>query len=224
MAKNIYTKAVKQNLEFMETNISNWKALPIVDMKTITNEKGKDVSLPMFDYNLIKDYKHHKTLYPCGSGDGACCELCGHPVKFLFPIMNDTTKTTLNVGSSCVGKFQELTGNQMVKLKEIQISEDKANNYLKTLYHFAMWLDNMYNKESDLWCTEDGRANSRMNHYLKELGFIGPNFSHILKRDRFKTLRKKENWIKGWSKKLDILMSRYEAKYSVSFNENGIVC
>lgn len=100
-----YSAAVKENLSFMKTPADQWAAVPVTGVDATTG-------LPLFDFP--HGYAQQKSLY-AGTTEQPCCELCGHRIRRVFWLQNDTTKTVLAVGSECVTHFQEQSGEQMVK-------------------------------------------------------------------------------------------------------------
>ena len=100
-----YDARVQKNLEWIGTPREDWAAVPILGFTSVEGPKGKDIEMPVFDFP--KGYAQSKTLYK-STQDSPCCELCGKtPIKIFYHIQNDKQKTTLIVGSECVGHFQE---------------------------------------------------------------------------------------------------------------------
>ena len=91
--------AVERNLAFMGTPTHEWAAVPVLSMHD--SESGM---MPTF--SMPDGYGHAKSLYPC-SDMNPCCELCGHPIKNVFYLQNDSRRLLLIVGSECVTHFAQ---------------------------------------------------------------------------------------------------------------------
>jgi len=117
-----YDKRVIENMKYIGSEITDWRAVPISGTVSTPGPKGKMVEMPVFDFP--KGYKKSKTLYKSSQGN-ECCELCGHmPLKRLFWIQNDKEKTTLSVGSECVGYFGEgKTGKENLRDTKIELAK-----------------------------------------------------------------------------------------------------
>ena len=100
-----YSKAIIENMRYMGTDISEWAALEIKGFEEVAAGHGKTAMLP--DYDFPRDYDHAKSLYQNenGGGDNLVCELCGHTIKNVYWIKNDSKKLLLIVGSECVTHF-----------------------------------------------------------------------------------------------------------------------
>jgi hypothetical protein len=101
-----YEERVQSNMRFMNSSLSDWRAVPIIGFQKTENDKGVTVEMPLFDFP--KEYSKAPSLYPVNTSGDANCELCGKmPIKRIFWIQNDTTRQTLCVGSECVGYVGE---------------------------------------------------------------------------------------------------------------------
>jgi hypothetical protein len=107
-----YEEAVQKNLDHMGTPASDWKAVAIKSMAETTDDKGRKIKMPEFDFP--KDYTHAPSLFLSGTSD-TCCELCGTAIKFVYWLQNDTRKWLLCVGSECVTQFEQASGLQLSK-------------------------------------------------------------------------------------------------------------
>lgn len=99
-----YEERVISNMRHMGTPLSDWSAIPIKGFETVEGQGGKDISLPVFDFESTKGYVNANSLFAISAGSStANCELCGKdPIKRVFWIKNDKEKLTLRVGSECV--------------------------------------------------------------------------------------------------------------------------
>lgn len=130
-----YEKAVSENLRAMGTPASEWLALEIKEM---VND-GQNPAWPSYDYP--QGYGKAPTLYPC-TGQDACCELCGHPIKICYALKNDNRKWLLTVGSECVTHFgtgqsgkelasEKAKADKRQALRMSQVEAEKLDQFLR---------------------------------------------------------------------------------------------
>lgn len=113
--RSTYDKIVNANLRFMGTSKSDWKALPIDTFSEVETGRGDSKLMPIFDFSGMDGYKTAPSLYK-NEGVDTCCELCGHKIKEVYHLKNDSKKWKLIVGSECVTHFG--TGDSGKKLTE----------------------------------------------------------------------------------------------------------
>ena len=120
----MYNEKIKQNMERMGTQPGEWKALPVVGFAKSEDAKGREVSMPVFDFSLMAGYVQPDTAYPCGNVD-ANCELCGHPIKRVFHLYNPLRGFKLIVGSECVTHFNDgVSGEEQLRLERIKAAKE----------------------------------------------------------------------------------------------------
>lgn len=105
-----FAKRIKDNLDQMGTEASEWVPVEITGMQE-TGVGGKPAAMPTFAFP--KGYDQAPSLF---SGKGSCCELCGKDIKNYFWIQNDSKRLVMPVGSECVTMFgQGLSGERIAK-------------------------------------------------------------------------------------------------------------
>ena len=107
---NTYDETVAENMRHMGTALSDWRAVPVKRMVESTDDKGRKVRMPEFDFPA--GYESAPSLYKASAWQ-AVCELCAHPIKNAFWIQNDQKKWTMLVGSECITRFEDQSGEQM---------------------------------------------------------------------------------------------------------------
>ncbi len=119
---NTYQKRVSENIKFMDSKFSDWRAVPIIGFENTNNHKGKEVPMPTFQFPV--GYKNAISLFPISS-DTANCELCGKtPIRTIYWLQNDSKKETLRVGSECVSYFGEgKSGKENLKESKIILAK-----------------------------------------------------------------------------------------------------
>jgi hypothetical protein len=122
-----YQQRVENNFKQMGTESTEWTTVPVTGIVDTKDDKGKEVSLPTFDFTTTKGYKTPNTMYRSDSFN-VCCELCGKQIKRVYWIKNDKRKYILSVGSECVTHFEE--GKSGVEnVREYKIELAKKYNY-----------------------------------------------------------------------------------------------
>ena len=108
-----YKQAIEANVKHMATSLSEWTAVEMTGFVEV-EAGGEAHTMPTF--NFPQGYTSAPTLYK-SNADGACCELCAHPIKMAYWIQNDSKKWTMMVGSECVTHFGGKSGQELAKEK-----------------------------------------------------------------------------------------------------------
>lgn len=142
-----YALRVKNNLEQMDSNATEWTAVPVTGTQQI-EVNGKTKDMPLFDFP--QNYKTAPSLYLNSSGgEGAmCCELCGkEPIGTMYWIQNDKKRLILGVGSECITHFQPKSGNEMTREAKVQ----EAKDFDAKMKEICLWLlkEGYRGKEND---------------------------------------------------------------------------
>lgn len=119
-----YEQTVEQNLKFMGTPRSEWRAVPIVGVDK-TKVNGKMVEMPVFEFPT--GYNRAESMFKNDNSANLCCELCGHPIMFAYWLQNDTRHLLLLVGSECVTHFEDASGQELTKEAKHQQNLAKIN-------------------------------------------------------------------------------------------------
>lgn len=130
-----YALRVKNNLEQMDSDVTEWTAVPVTGTQQIeVNGKTKDMPLFAFPQN----YNTAPSLYlNSGGGSAPCCELCGkEPIGTIYWIQNDKKRLIMGVGSECITHFQAQSGTEMTREAKVQ----EAKEFDKLLYQICLWL------------------------------------------------------------------------------------
>ena len=106
-----YDTAVQKNMTHMNSQLSDWAAVPVKGMVEAEGENGT-TSMPEFDFPA--GYTPAPSLYK-NNGTQGTCELCGHPIKYFYWIQNDDRRWVMPVGSECIHQFEGKSGQQMAK-------------------------------------------------------------------------------------------------------------
>lgn len=101
----------------MGTPTHEWSAVPIAEM---VND-GQNPAWPSYHYPA--GYTKAPSMFTSATSSDACCELCGHPIKIVYALQNDTKQWLLNVGSECVTHFN--AGKSGKELASEKIKADK---------------------------------------------------------------------------------------------------
>lgn len=125
-AKNLsHSQAVSATLAYLGTGAHEWSAVPVKDMHTTTDDKGRQTTLPVFDF--APGYKQVDTPF---AGDD-CCHLCGHNIKKAFHIQNHDKKWSMVVGSECVTKFGDGESGEKLAKKDMAVGRRKLVKQLE---------------------------------------------------------------------------------------------
>ena len=138
-----YDQRVAYNLQHMGTEASEWKAVPITGFTETLNDKGKPVSMPVFDFSVTKGFTKAPTLFPASAGVLTNCELCAKPIKNVYWIYNPTRQYTLQVGSECVTHFGEgKSGEEIAREQKIKAAKELDDK----LQHLAEIVKQQFSK------------------------------------------------------------------------------
>lgn len=170
-----YGKAVAENMAHMGSNLAEWTAVEISGLADTTNDKGEALKMPQFVFPV--GYDSAPSMFK--NQNAACginCELCGHDIKNVYWIKNDSRKWTMAVGSECI------TGFTADGKTGVEMSEDvrRAQNRelviaLVTLakaihYSFGFMASMGYGRHQHAWVIGDARTLHKS--ILKLLGKI----------------------------------------------------
>lgn len=107
-----YNEIVKKNMEFMQSKICEWSAVPIIGVDDAVIENGVSKKMPIFDFPQGLGFKTAPSLF---ANQGDCCNLCGTNIKNVFWIQNIDKHWIMPVGSECVTRFgQGDSGQELI--------------------------------------------------------------------------------------------------------------
>jgi hypothetical protein len=148
---HVYKSIQRENFARVNTLPQEWRPCEIRD---IVNANGKESiifdipdgyqvvtphsdSLSADDRFLLQSVFQSNKI--CGVGCVASCELCGHGIKYQFPLRNDTKKLLMYVGSVCVNTFMNAKYVQetIIKFKETKLR--RTVNSWKRLAVMEIW-------------------------------------------------------------------------------------
>lgn len=121
MISGKYANRIAVNMEFMESNLSEWSAVPVSGM-SLENTPVGDRMLPTFEFP--KGYSSAPTLFVDEE-----CGLCGTRIKNVYWIQNDKKRWVLGVGSECITHFGE--GKSGEKIAKESVTKNNRNVLLK---------------------------------------------------------------------------------------------
>lgn len=135
---NQYRAKQADNFKAVDTEASQWKACPILEIKE--KENGQQViiydippgylevtpyfnSLTKNDLHLLMEMVQSANI--SGMGWKTYCQLCGHGIKEPHPIQHDGKKLLMFVGSECVNNFMGAgyVFNQIKIFKETKLRQ-----------------------------------------------------------------------------------------------------
>lgn len=112
MSASVYDEMVGKNMAHLGTALADWTAVPVIGFARCT-DGARSANAAILA--IPPGYSHAPTLYS-PAGNEACCELCSHPVKFLYGIQCDSKRWYMLVGSECVTRFGEgVSGEELVR-------------------------------------------------------------------------------------------------------------
>lgn len=96
-----YDQIVAENMAHMGSRMADWQA---VEIERVT-ESGIEF-MPSIGFSPAP------SIF---ADQSDCCQLCGTSIKHVFWIKNEARRWTMPVGSECVGRFNEESGEAMAK-------------------------------------------------------------------------------------------------------------
>lgn len=105
-----YAAIVADNLRQMGSSLSEWKPVKVKAMAETVDDKGNPVLMPEFDFP--QGYGKAPSRF---AKEDNCCQLCGHDIKNVWWIQNDTKRWTMAVGCECVKLDGEVDGLKAAK-------------------------------------------------------------------------------------------------------------
>ena len=110
------SEACAATYAYTGTTSSDWNAVEIKGMIEVDRGSGDAVSLP--EFVMPSGYSTVPLVWE-GSAGNECCGLCGHNIKTVYHIQNDSKKWTMPVGSECVTKFGEGDSGERLAKKSV---------------------------------------------------------------------------------------------------------